>query len=81
MTTLPKHPVQTKKKKKKRLHPSQFGGGWPARPLSEGCTDCGSLADADGAMERGTASTTYDTPSSEAYDGGLGPVVGREAGA
>lgn len=62
------------------IHLSQLRGAWPARPLSEGCTGCGSLV-ADGAMERGTASTTYDTPSSEAYDGGLGPVVGREAGA
>jgi hypothetical protein len=41
-----------------------MGGGWPALPLSEGCTRSCSPVD-DGAMERGTASTTYDTPSSE----------------
>lgn len=41
-------------------------GACASRPASEGCGGSGTFMAAVGAMERGRASTMYETPSSEA---------------
>lgn len=41
-------------------------------PSSDGCVGRGTSV--VGAVDRGCASTTYDIPSSDTYDGGLGPA-------
>ena len=51
--------------------PPFFFPAYTAKPgLHAGCTSL--IPVIDGATERGTAETAYDTPSSEMYDGGLG---------
>lgn len=49
----------------------QIIGGWPVRAGSNGCCERGTSN--VGAVDRGVASTTYETPSSEIYEGGRGP--------
>ena len=55
---------------------NQNPGAAAALPASDGCT--GSGTSTVGAMDRGWASMTYATPSSDAYDGGRGAPRGRE---
>lgn len=45
-------------------------GRCAVRPASDGC--CGRGISVVGAIDRGWASTTYWTPSSDMYDGGRG---------
>lgn len=54
------------------LNDSYSVGTLATLPSSDGCV--GSGTSVVGAVDRGCASTTYDIPSSDTYDGGLGPA-------
>lgn len=56
-------------------NPHHHAGGSPALPASAGCMLILNGTSPVGAIDLGCASTTYETPSSDAYDGGRGAVV------